>query len=130
MKLLIMTYVFAIGMTAWAGPGHTKPGGHMHAVEEKQGHSHGPGSHSHGPTNLNQKEAKEAGQFHIERLVKIKKIDQSWLKGIFDKSEQKMFGKKTEWVVTFLNEKGVKGKKLYIFLKPSGEFVAANFTGK
>ena len=46
------------------------------------------------------------------------------------KKELKIFGKKTEWVVTFDNEKGVKGKKLYIFLKLSGEFVAANFTGK
>ena len=42
----------------------------------------------------------------------------------------KKFGKKTEWVVTFNNKKGLKGKKLFIFLKLNGDFVAANFTGK
>ena len=73
---------------------------------------------------------KEAGQFHVERLVKAGKIDSTWTKAVFDKSEKKKFGKKTEWVVTFNNKKGVKGKKLYIFLKLDGEFVAANFTGK
>lgn len=117
MKALILITMFVMGTTAWAGPGHS----HSHTK---------PGGHSHGPTTLNQKEAKEAGEFHVERLVKLKKIDKSWLKATHEKSEQKKFGKKTEWLVTFLNEKGVKGKKLYIFLKPSGEFVAANFTGK
>jgi len=33
-------------------------------------------------------------------------------------------------VVTFLNEKSSKNKKIFIFLKVTGEFVAANFTGK
>ena len=42
----------------------------------------------------------------------------------------KKFLSQTEWVVTFTNEKNVKKKKLYIFLKLNGEYIAANFTGK
>jgi len=79
---------------------------------------------------INDEAAKATGLTHIARLVKAKKIDSTWTKAIFDKAVKKNYGKKTEWLVTFNNEKGVKGKKLYIFLKPSGEFVAANFTGK
>ncbi len=71
-------------------------------------------------------QSSKVGKFHVERLVKAKKIDSSWMNANLDKSELK----KNEWVVTFNNEKGIKGKKIYISLKKSGEFVAANFTGK
>ncbi len=91
------------------------------------GHSHG---HSHGRPALNKMQAKELGQSHVKKLVEAKKVDSTWVDAIFDKSEMKKFGKKKEWVVTFKNEKGVRGKKLFIFLRSSGEFVAANFTGK
>ncbi len=115
MKILALIFIFGLSFSAWAGPGHSHG--------SKRGHSHG-------ATALSGKEVKEAGQFHVERLVKAGKIDSTWTKAVFDKSEKKKFGKKTEWVVTFNNKKGVKGKKLYIFLKLDGEFVAANFTGK
>jgi len=68
----------------------------------------------------------EIGRYHVERLIKVQKINPSWKKAKFDKSVMV----KKEWLVTFTNKKGVKGKKLYIFLKKSGEFVAANFSGK
>ena len=64
------------------------------------------------------------------REVKKGKIDKSWINAKHEKSIKKKYAKRTEWIVTFLNENGVKGKKLYIFLKLNGEFVAANFTGK
>lgn len=90
-------------------------------------HSHGNGhSHSHAPRETKKETTGVIGRTHIERLVKLEKLDASWKKAIFEKSIMK----KNEWVVTFNNEKGVKGKKLYIFLKKSGEFVAANFSGK
>ena len=93
------------------------------------GHSHGHG-HTHAAPEMDVKKAQETGQFHVNRLVKSQKIDASWSNATLDKAERKKFDKKTEWVVTFNNDKGVKGKKLYIFLELNGKFVAANFTGK
>ena len=115
MKNLLLIGTFLLAFSSFAGPGG--------------GHSHGHG-HSHGAPKISKVKTGEIGRNHVERLVKAGKIDSSWKKSTLDKSEKKTFGKKTEWVVTFDNEKGVKGKKLYIFLKLSGEFVAANFTGK
>lgn len=115
MKTLILILTLAISITGFAGPGG--------------GHSHGHG-HSHGATTVKKGKASKIGRHHIKRLVKAGKLNKSWKKATFSMSEKKNFKGKTEWVITFNNEKGVKGKKLYIFLKLSGEFVAANFTGK
>ena len=107
MKILTILMVLTLTPISFAGPG---------------GHGH---SHEKAPV-ITKEKTSEIGRFHIKRLVKAKKIDSSWNKSKFNKSEMK----KNEWLVTFDNEKGIKGKKLYIFLKKSGEFVAANFTGK
>jgi hypothetical protein len=115
MKNLLLIGTLLISFTSFAGPGG--------------GHSHGHG-HSHGAPKISKEKTGELGRSHIERLIKSGKLDASWKSATFDKSEKKNFKGKTEWVVTFNNEKGVKGKKLYIFLKLSGDFVAANFTGK
>ncbi len=111
-----LTFLMAITLTSisFASPG----AGHSH----DHGHGH---SHGEAPT-ISKEKTGEIGRTHIQRLVKEKKIDSSWLNSDFDKSVIK----KNEWLVTFNNKNGVKGKKLYIFLKKSGEFVAANFTGK
>jgi hypothetical protein len=115
MKTLILLTSLILSTANFAGPGG--------------GHSHGHG-HSHGARSISKEKTGEIGRYHVERLVKAKKIDASWKSAIFDNSEKKNFKGRTEWVVTFNNEKGFKGKKLYIFLKVSGDFVAANFTGK
>mgnify|MGYP006269865545 CR=1 FL=1 len=115
MKTLIILTSLILSTASFAGPGG--------------GHSHGHG-HSHGTHKISKEKTGELGRSHIERLIKSGKLDSSWKSATFDKSEKKNFKGKTEWVVTFNNEKGVKGKKLYIFLKLSGDFVAANFTGK
>lgn len=116
MVILKSLFFMALSLSVFAGPGH----GHDH-----HGHSHQ--GHSHGPKQVSQEETGPIGREHIQRLVKAKKIDKSWLKSSFEKSVKKG----PEWLVTFTNEKGKKGKKkLYIFLKLSGSFVAANFTGK
>ncbi|WP_127717037.1 DUF6488 family protein [Halobacteriovorax sp. HLS] len=115
MKYLLLIGSLLFSFSSFAGPG----GGHSH------GHSH-----SHSKKSISIEKTEEVGRYHVKRLINSGKIDASWKSSTFDKSEKKKFGKKTEWVVTFDNEKGVKGKKLYIFLKLSGEFVAANFTGK
>lgn len=114
MKNLLIIGALIFSFSSFAGPGG--------------GHSHGHG-HSHSKKDISKEKTGEIGRYHVDRLVKSGKIDASWKSSTFDKSEKKTFGKKTEWVVTFDNEKGFKGKKLYIFLKLSGEFVAANFTG-
>ena len=54
----------------------------------------------------------------------------SYSKATFDKSIKKTFSGKQEWVVSFNNVKGIKGTKLFIFLRPSGKFIAANFSGQ
>lgn len=115
MKISIILTSLLLSTVSLAGPG----GGHSH------GHRH-----SHRAHKISKEKTGELGRFHVDRLVKAGKLDKSWKQSTLDKSEKKKFGKKTEWVVTFNNEKGVKGKKLYIFLKLSGDFVAANFTGK
>jgi hypothetical protein len=111
MKILLTLVTLLLTSICFAGPG----GGHSH------GHNH-----SHDIPVMNKEKAGEIGRYHIERLIKAKKLVTSWKQAKFDKSVMK----KNEWLVTFDNEKGEKGKKIYIFLKKSGEFVAANFTGK
>ncbi|MGE3973550.1 MAG: DUF6488 family protein [Bdellovibrionales bacterium] len=119
MKSLLILALTVYSSVSFAGPGHS----HGHAHEDGK-------THTHDAPALTEQSAQEAGALHVKRLVKIGKIDGSWVDATFDKAEKKGTGKKTEWLVTFNNEKGEKGKKLFIFLKPNGDFVAANFTGK
>ncbi len=112
MKYLLIALTL-VSFNSLAGSGHDHSHGH--------GHSHG-----HEKREIKKSRTGVIGRVQVERLVHEKKIDASWKRSSFDKSVLK----EGEWLVTFTNDKGVKGKKLYIFLKTSGEFVAANFTGK
>lgn len=112
MKLILTLLTLLLASLSFAGPGHD--------------HSHGHG-HSHkADRKISKERTGEIGRTHIERLMKEKKLDSSWREATFNKSVIK----NNEWLVTFDNKKSLKGKKLYIFLKKSGEFIAANFTGK
>ena len=113
MKKIILLIAFTLSSTSFAGPGHS--------------HGHG---HSHAAAAVSKEKAKEIGEAQVQRLVEANKIDVSWKEAKHDQSVLKSFHGKKEWVVTFTNPKDAKEKKLYIFLKQSGEFVAANFTGK
>lgn len=117
MKILVLIISLSFSLTLLSGPGHKHGGGHSHSHEKKV------------PV-VSKEKTIELGKSHIERLIKKGKIDASWKNATHEKSIQKVFKDKKEWLVTFDNENGLKGKKLYIFLKLSGEFVAANFTGK
>lgn len=66
----------------------------------------------------------------VGRLIEKKKIDASWSDAGLKSIEKKPFKKSWEWLAIFENQAAPKDKLLYVFLKPSGEFVAANFTGK
>lgn len=116
MKALILVSALVFTTTTIAGPAGS-------------GHSHGH-SHSHAAPAVLKEQTQEIGKFHISRLVKSQKLEGSWNEAIYDQSEKKMLGGKEEWVVTFTNQKSSKDKKIFIFLKASGEFIAANFTGK
>lgn len=115
MKKIVVILISFISISVLAGEGHS------------HGHGHG---HGHSHSEIKKEKTADIGKYHVTRLIKAGKIDPTWKDSQYDKSVKKKFGKKTEWVVTFDNDKGVKGKKLYIFLKLSGEFIAANFTGK
>lgn len=116
MKIILITLI-VIGTMTFTG--------------EVYGHSGGHGkSHAHKKVKIPKKRTQKIGVSQIERLVKKKKLDSSWLSASYDTSERKLFNGREEWVVTFKNDKGVKGKKLYIFLSLSGDFIAANFSGK
>ena len=95
MKLLILIAALTFCSTSFAGPGH--------------GHSHGPAAPA-----VTREKTQEIGKAHLIRLVKAEKLDATWTNATFEKSEKKKFGAKTEWVVTFKNDKGVKGKKLFM----------------
>ncbi len=127
MKTSILFALIAYGSFSFAGPGHDQSQGHS----KSNNHSHGKGgTHSHAAKSITEQQAKDTGVSEIERLIKSEKIDASWSGATFEKAETMIYGKKKEWVVTFLNENGVKGKKLFIYLSQSGNFIAANFTGK
>jgi hypothetical protein len=89
--------------------------------------------HQTARAEIGEERAKVRAQQELERLISIQKLEASWkesgqLKGV----EKKKTGRAWEWLATFENPTVAdKSKKvLYVFLKPTGEFVAANFTGK
>jgi hypothetical protein len=73
--------------------------------------------------------AKSRATEEVARLVTKKKLEPSWQQATIKGLEKRETKKGWEWLATFDN-KAVAGKVLYVFLKPSGDFVAANFTGK
>ncbi len=119
MKKIVFIMTLALSAINFAGPGH----GHKHAHEEGHGHFHA-------APDVTKEKTRSIGKHHIARLLKEGKLDASWAHASYDNSVLKTAGKKKEWLVTFNNAKSTKGKKLYIFLRPSGSFIAANFSGK
>lgn len=86
--------------------------------------------HSHAP--VTQEQAEVNASKVVSTLVQRGVIDKSWGEIQIQQSEQKQFGNQTEWVVSYTNESvSDPGKRtLYIFLTLSGEYLAANYTGK
>lgn len=91
------------------------------------GHGHG---HSHEP--VNQTTANSNATKIIASFIKKKSLDKSWEGTTVNSSEKKKFNGRQEWVVSFVNGKvtDAEKRKLYIFLTLSGEYIAANYTGK
>jgi len=109
--IVIIIVLHLLAFTAVAGPGHDH-------------------SHSHDP--VTQQEAERLAMKQVERLVEKGKINKSWQSMPVSTVETKQFGESTEWVVVFNNRTTPNPDKqtLYVFLSMSGEYLAANFTGK
>jgi len=90
-------------------------------------HEHG---RSHEP--VSQAQAEKVAIHSIGRLVNKGKLDESWKSTKTTKAEMKVFGKNTEWVLTFNNKKVSDTSKqtLYVFVTLEGEYIAANYTGE
>ena len=86
--------------------------------------------HSHAP--VTQQQAEVNASRVVSSLAQRGVIDKSWEGTQVKQSEQKQFGSQSEWVVSYSNESvSDPGKQtLYIFLTLSGEYLAANYTGK
>jgi hypothetical protein len=95
------------------------------------GHDHGHG-HSHSQVPVDKSVAQTNGGKIIASLVSRKKIDQSWTDITASSVEKKMYQDRPEWVITYNNKKvkEVDKQKLYVFLTVSGDYIAANYTGK
>lgn len=86
--------------------------------------------HSHDPVTKEQVSAMASKK--RDQLVQAGKIDKSWSAVAVSSVEQKTYGKKPEWVVTFRNDKASDPAKrtLYMFYALDGHYLASNFTGK
>lgn len=123
MKTITIVFSLLVSASTFSGVGT----GHSHAQE----HNHGAGGHKHGSSaKIDAEKAEKLARNKVRVLAFQEKIDKSWNDGELESAEIKTFEGKKEWLITLSNEKSKKGKKLYIFLKLDGEFVAANFTGK
>lgn len=103
--------LFSAVQSAWAGPG---PPGHTHAEGE-----------------VGQEEILTRSKAYLHRLMVNGKIEPSW-EGV----EPATIGKQTykgseEWVITFENPKAESADKktLFMYFTPSGQVIAANFSG-
>jgi hypothetical protein len=117
-QAIVFSFILSLFPVAiWAGADHD------------HGHDHGH-SHSHDPVSQNQ--AEEVAIKSVAQLIEKGKIDGSWQSVKVAKSEKKKFGNNLEWVVSFSNDKITDPEKqtLYVFVSLTGEYIAANYTGK
>ncbi|MCK4951370.1 MAG: hypothetical protein KAS48_06090 [Gammaproteobacteria bacterium] len=116
MKLRTLLLGFILGLlpiTAMAGSGH----------------DHG---HSHSNAPVNQATATTTATTIVAEFVKRKKLDESWTSITAISVEKKEYKDSSEWVISFVNDKITDPDKrtLYVFLTLTGDYIAANYTGK
>lgn len=89
---------------------------------------HGDHGHDHHAA-LSEAQIIQKASKYVARMVEKGKLDSSW-QGISPTEAKE--NDHHEWVVTFNNPKVDDPEKqtLYMFLTPSGKYIAANFTGK
>ena len=89
-----------------------------------------PGHTHQARREIDEEAAKVRAKQEVDRLVSKKKVPESWKEVTVKSVKRKTHKKGWEWVATFENTQVTENKVLYVFLKPGGDFVAANFTGK
>jgi len=91
--------------------------------------AHGAG---HGAPAIAQNQAENIAISRVAMLVESEKIDKSWKLAKVVSAEQKTYNGESEWLVILKNNQVSDSAKstLYIFLSSTGEYIAANFTGK
>ncbi len=107
------------------------PAALMAGSNHDHGHDHGHG-HGHAHAQVSKSQAEQVALKSVAQLIKTGKIDNSWETVDVSKSEKKQFGKNTEWVVSFTNDRINDPAKqtLYVFVSLTGKYIAANYTGK
>jgi Family of unknown function (DUF6488) len=101
------------------------------ALAQSGRHSHGSGpAHSHDP--VNKAEAQAGARDVIATMISKKIVDASWKDAALQTAELKTRGRSREWVVTFRNDTAADPAKrvLYVFLTETGDYIAANHTGR
>lgn len=90
------------------------------------------GHHDHGHKHhVSKSGIQQAAKKQLALLVENDKIEKSFADSFLADTREKKFGKFTEWVVRFDNDK-IKDKtqkSLYIFLNLKGKVLGANYTG-
>lgn len=99
------------------------------SVMSGTGHDHGH-AHSHEP--VSQDIAEQNASRIVNTLIKKGIIEKSWSGIAVDTAEKRKFDGKQEWVVSYKNEAASdpEKRKLYVFLTLTGNYIAANYTGK
>lgn len=91
------------------------------------------GAHPGHDKPISQQEAVQRGGAEITRLVESAKLERSWIvENKLVSAELRAKGSAKEWALVFSNAKAADSGKhtLYVFLSESGEYLAANFTGR
>lgn len=87
--------------------------------------------HFHGSAPAKESVVVGCAKEQVKGLVASAKLEKSWKSAQFDKAETVDGKNKKEWKLTFSNPTASDADKktLYLFYTPSGNFIAANFTG-
>lgn len=103
---------FTLSLTLTSAFGSTAGSGHSHSV--------------------NKETIKNNSFKELKVLVENESIKKSWLKASFVNMRRITRNKKSEWIVSYENEKitNVDKKKIYLFLSSYGKLKGANYTGK
>lgn len=102
------------------------------SVTDKASAAESSSCHFHGNTAATPDIVAGCAMQRKEILIKNGKIDKSWQLIQQDKLEQVDGKKGKEWLVKFKNPnlRDEAKETLYMFFTPTGNFIAANFTGK
>ena len=94
--------------------------------------SGGGNCHFHGNAPAKESVVVGCAREQINKLVADAKIEMSWKTATLDKAETVEGKNMKEWKLTFKNPAALEANKktLYVFFTLTGNFIAANFTGR